>query len=61
MSYDTTADEKFSEAVEHIKLAMRAINEIVVEECYGYQEVSHADKLDQVHLDLIKMYKLLSK
>ncbi len=40
MSFRTTAQEKIDNAREHVKLAIADLGEIVVNECYGTDELS---------------------
>ena len=38
MSVQTTADEKLDEAKQAIKIAIKNLNEILIDECWGYDE-----------------------
>lgn len=40
MSVRTTADEKLDEARDAVKIALKALTEIVIEDCWGHDEFS---------------------
>jgi hypothetical protein len=54
---ETAADEKLAEARQHVRQALKAINEIVVDECSGHDDFTpeFSVKLRDAHLLLIQV------
>ncbi len=63
MSVRTTADEKIDEARDSINKALKALNEIVVNECWGHDEFNKAftKKMLEAHAMLIEVRSKLSR
>ncbi len=61
MSVRTTADEKVDLAEENIRTAAMALANVVIDECYGYEEYSieWKDSLRSVLNDLIMLKEKL--
>lgn len=62
MSVITEADRKLTEARQAIRVALKAINEIVVEECWGHDQWNEefTSKVQEAHSILIKLRRKLS-
>lgn len=63
MSLRTRADDKLSEARESTDQALKALNEIVVDQCWGYDEFSDKTikQVHDAHLALIEIRKMLTR
>jgi hypothetical protein len=61
MSVTTTADERLDSAIEHMKDAVKNLNDIVIGECWGYDEfkTSFRQEMTEVMMELIRLRKRL--
>lgn len=63
MGLRTTADEKLDEAREATDQALKALNEIVVNECWGHDEYKKefTQQIHEAHFMLIQIRTKLSR
>jgi len=61
MSASTTADECIAWAKDDIDSAIRRLSEVVIEKCWGHDEVieTYSETLQEVMFDLIRLRKRL--
>jgi hypothetical protein len=63
MGVRTTADEKLDAADEHMRQAVMALSEIVVDECYGHDEYNaeFSATINQTMFSLIELRRKLDR
>ncbi len=62
MSVRTTADDRLSDAHDGVDKALKALTDIIVNQCWGYDEfkAEAINRFENVHAKLIQIRKELS-